>query len=159
MKFIKFGGRNASVAPAPEGRVGLAREDLLGLSDGERFFVPSIPGLGRGDRGFRRGIASRMELSLCVERGIRLDIPSVEVPRGAVVQLVRALACHARSCGFDSRPSRHSAPVSLASAYGRRARPGRVLGENRGLSRPGGLPIGPEPTHPRRLSHSFRPFF
>ena len=33
---------------------------------------------------------------------------------GAVVQLVRALACHARSCGFDSRPSRHSAGSSTA---------------------------------------------
>ena len=48
--------------------------------------------------------------SICVSGGAegfraRLLIGGI----GTVVQLVRALACHARSCGFESRPSRHIA--------------------------------------------------
>jgi hypothetical protein len=31
---------------------------------------------------------------------------------GTVVQLVRALPCHGRSCGFESRPSRHENVLS-----------------------------------------------
>ena len=54
-------------------------------------------------------------------KGIRL-----EAKRGAVVQLVRMLACHAGGRGFESRPLRHFEDSSRLERFERNLKPAKA---------------------------------